>query len=199
MTGDGKDDDLIRRAADGDARAWETLVRRHEGRLYNHGLRLLGDSSEALDLLQEVFMGAYRNLGRFRGEAQLGSWLFRIAHNKAVDIARKRRLWPLRLESATGDESRADYGNIRDEQAADPEQLALADEASRRIVGMLQGLPTEQRLIVELKVFQSLTFEEIGEMQGISVNTAKTRFYTALRKLRTRMEQDGDHDLQENA
>lgn len=187
-----QDDALIRAALEGSARAWDQLVRRHETQVYNFGLRLTGNPTDALDLMQEVFLGVYRNLHRFRGESQFSTWLFRIAHNKAIDMAR-RRPSSTSLESAledAGDLIEARWQQLDDVPEQDPQ--ALLDERQRNalILAQMGELPLEQRLVVELKVFQSLTFEEIAELQDISANTAKTRFYTALRRLKALMEQD---------
>jgi len=187
-----QDDALIRAALDGSARAWDQLVRRHETQVYNFSLRLTGNPTDALDLMQEVFLGVYRNLHRFRGESRFSTWLFRIAHNKAIDIAR-RRPSSTSLESALqhgGDLVEARWQQLDDVPEQDP--LALLDERQRNalILAQMAALPLEQRLVVELKVFQSLTFEEIAELQDIPANTAKTRFYTALRRLKALMEQD---------
>jgi len=189
-----QDDALIRAALDGSARAWDQLVRRHETQVYNFSLRLTGNPTDALDLMQEVFLGVYRNLHRFRGESRFSTWLFRIAHNKAIDIAR-RRPSSTSLESALqhgGDLVEARWQQLDDAPEQDPQ--ALLDERQRNalIQAQMGALPLEQRLVVELKVFQSLTFEEIAELQDLSANTAKTRFYTALRRLKALMEQDHD-------
>ncbi len=193
MTDRAQDEALINAAVQGSARAWEKLVRCYERRVYNYGLRLTGNPTDAMDLMQEVFVGVYRNLHRFRGDARFSSWLFRIAHNKAVDMNRRQRLVSVQdIRSLTGEEPGPDYDGIVDERSPDPQQSVLDSELNQQIAGFLQALPMEQRLLVELKVFQSLTFEEIAEMQDISTNTAKTRFYTALRKLKTLMETDND-------
>lgn len=187
-----QDDALIRAALEGSARAWDNLVRRYESQVYNFSLRLTGNPTDALDLMQDVFLGVYRNLHRFRGDSQFTTWLFRIAHNKAIDMNRRRPLCSS-LDSALedgGDLLEAQV--LRNTDTADKDPLAMLDEALRnaQIIAQLGTLPLEQRLIVELKVFQSHTFEEIAELQDISANTAKTRFYTALRKLKALMEQD---------
>jgi len=187
-----QDDALIRAALDGSARAWDQLVRRYETQVYNFSLRLAGNQTDALDLMQEVFLGVYRNLHRFRGDAQFSTWLFRIAHNKAIDMGRRR---PLSTSLETILEEAGDQVEARWQQLDDvPDQnpLAVLDEHQRnaRIMSLMGALSPEQRLVVELKVFQSLTFEEIAELQDISANTAKTRFYTALRRLKALMEQD---------
>lgn len=200
MAGRGGDDEaLIEAAIQGSGRAWDRLVRRHEQRVYNFGLRLTGNPADARDVMQEVFLGVYRSLHRFRGEAQFSSWLFRIAHNKAVDLQRKQRTVaisdavPGRHERGEQGESAAgDYDSVSDDARPGPLDQALSDEASERILALLQTLPAAQRMVVELKLYQSLTFEEIAMLESISSNTAKTRFYTALRKLRHALEQEND-------
>ena len=178
-----EDEALIAAALNGSAYAWEKLVKRFESRVYNLGLRLTGNPTDALDLMQEVFLGVYRNLHRFRGDAKFSSWLFRIAHNKAVDMNRGKRLMTVqsRLTSEDEDEGFDIFpGDAREE----PEHKLNEIETNQRIIRLLAKLPMEQRLVVELKIFQSLTFDEIALMQEISENTAKTRFYTALKKLK---------------
>lgn len=197
------DNELIASALNGSLQAWEALVRRYEGRVYNYSLRLTGNRDDALDLMQDVFLGVYRNLSRFRGESQFISWLFRIAHNKAVDLARRRHANPVKGQALSDDpdewpDIQASGSQWPGSQIADsgPQDLAMAIEDNAALHRLLQALSPEQRLILELKVFQGMTFEEIAMMQEISANTAKTRFYAALKKLRALME--GHHELSPN-
>jgi RNA polymerase sigma-70 factor (ECF subfamily) len=176
------DEALIAAAVKGSAFAWEKLVKRYESRLYNHGLRLMGNPTDAMDLMQEVFLGVYRNLHRFRGDAKFSSWLFRIAHNKAIDLNRRKRLMTAQPKAGQDDFDVLD--TIADESGLEPDRIRGQDELNARVIELLSRLPLDQRLVVELKIYQSLTFEEIAEMQEISTNTAKTRFYAALKKLR---------------
>jgi len=181
------DEALIAAALNGSSFAWEKLVRRYEGRVYNQGLRLTGNPTDAMDLMQEVFLGVYRNLHRFRGDAKFSSWLFRIAHNKAVDLNRRKQL--LRVQRS-GDDEVDELERLPADRQFEPERRLSEEELNNQIVAMLASLPLEQRLIVEMKVFQTMTFEEIAQLQDISVNTAKTRFYTALRKLKVVSEEN---------
>lgn len=186
-----QDEALISAALEGSARAWERLVRRYEGRVYNFALRMTGNETEALDLMQEVFLGVYRNLQRFRGDSQFTTWLFRIAHNKAVDMNRRKYLLTP-LASLGGAEQTEDevLEQLHDEtQEQNPLALLDTEQRNAGVMKLLNRLSWDQRLVVELKVFQSCTFEEIAEMQDISANTAKTRFYTAMKLLKTQMEQ----------
>ena len=178
-----EDQALIAAALKGSAYAWEKLVKRYESKIYNHGLRLTGNSSDAMDLMQEVFLGVYRNLHRFRGDAKFSSWIFRIAHNKAVDMNRRKRLMTSSPKFSTEDEG-DEFEKFPGKTDLEPENRLGNTEQNASVLKMLSELSSDQRSIVELKIFQSLTFDEIAELQDISANTAKTRFYSALKKLK---------------
>lgn len=178
-----EDEALIAAALKGSAYAWEKLVKRYESKIYNHGLRLTGNSSDAMDLMQEVFLGVYRNLHRFRGDAKFSSWIFRIAHNKAVDMNRRKRLMTA-PPKYSGEDEGDEFEKFPGKADLEPEDRLGKQQQNVRVLKMLNELSSDQRSIVELKVFQSLTFDEIAELQDISANTAKTRFYSALKKLK---------------
>lgn len=167
------DERLVARALNGSANAWRTLVRRYERRVYNYALRMVGHPDDAADLMQEIFMGVYRNLATYRGDAAFPAWLFRIASFRCTDYLRRRRLHEP-FDECNGDAL----------SAHEPEVSLLATHANRDIAAALGSLPPEQRHVVELKFFQGFTFDDIAVQLGISPNTAKTRLYTALRKLR---------------
>lgn len=189
MSSSDEDEALTAAALNGSAVAWEKLVRRYESRVYNQGLRLMGNSADAMDLVQEVFLGVYRNLHRFRGDAKFSSWVFRIAHNKAVDLNRRKRILAGTVSGgAENDQDPLD--SVPTDARSEPDNRLLQFQQNKNTMELLMQLPFDQRLIVELKIFQSLTFEEIAKMQDISENTAKTRFYTALRKLKTVSEEN---------
>jgi RNA polymerase sigma-70 factor (ECF subfamily) len=185
-----EEDHLVAEALKGAPYAWETLVRRYEGRVYNFGLRLTGSESDALDLMQEVFIGVYRNLHRFRSESMFSTWLFRIAHNKAIDLIRKNKP---HLEHSLSDMEGDDFLPPPLVEDAQPLEQLIAKQQNAKVRTLLDSLSWEQRLLVELKVFQSHTFEDIAELENISINTVKTRFYTALRTLKKLLE--SSHDL----
>ncbi len=190
-----QDEALISDALSGSARAWEVLVKRYETRVYNFSLRLMGNQTDAFDLMQEVFLGVFRNLHRFRGESLFTTWMFRIAHNKAVDMNRRRRLFnehDLYAQQDAEDDADPLDQLTADLPLQDPAAVLSEQRSNRDINRFLSALSWDQRLIVELKVFQSHTFDEIAELQDIPANTAKTRFYTALKKLKDLMEQEHD-------
>lgn len=160
-----EDHDLIGRARRGDVEAFNLLVSRWEKRVFNYLLRLVGDREDAFDLSQETFLKAYQNLGRLEDEARFSTWLFRIAHNEAFSLLRRRRPEgepPAQLPAET-----ATYGLY-------PAELSLAVQTA------LARLTEDQREAVLLKVYQGFKFEEMAEILACPVSTVKSRLYTAL-------------------
>jgi RNA polymerase sigma-70 factor (ECF subfamily) len=173
MLGTVSDEALVSRAVAGSNGAWYKLVKRYEKRVYNYALRMVGHPDDASDLMQEVFLGVHRNLGSFRGDGPFPAWLFRIASFRCTDYLRRRRYH---------DEYDEKLGLM--DSAAGPEEQTLTTHANHQISAALACLPNDQRQVVELKFFQHFTFEDIAGQLGISPNTAKTRLYSALRKLK---------------
>ncbi len=174
------DEKLIRKALAGQEKAWVKLVKRYEKRIYNYSLRMTGATDEAMDLVQEVFLAVFRNLPNYRGDGVFQAWLFRIASNRCTDFLRRRNTNPLAQTSATDTEI------LKSTQSA--EEDVHRNQENRSVLEMLSSLSQEQRQVVELKLFQSMTFDEIEGFTGLSANTAKTRFYSALQNLRKTVE-----------
>jgi RNA polymerase sigma-70 factor (ECF subfamily) len=172
------DEALIEHALGGSERAWLTLVKRYEKRLYNYALRMSGNPDDAMDILQDVLMSVYRNLNSFRGDSKFSSWLFRIASFRCTDYFRKasRDTWLT---------DHADTFEETDDRAHPENSVSLAQD-NQGITRLMAALPPDQRQVIELKFFQHFTFDEIAGQLGISPNTAKTRLYAALAKMRQR-------------
>ncbi len=175
------DEHLINKALDGSQRAWVKLVRRYESRVYNYCVRMCGSSSEAMDLMQEVFLAVYRNLPNFRGQSQFITWLFRIAANKSTDWLRAKHRIPTFEATEVTPEHKVTHQT--------PMHQIQTSQSNEQIMQSLAQLPDEQRQVVELKFFQHFTFDEISMQLGISANTAKTRLYAALKKLKHQLEE----------
>lgn len=177
------DEKLIKKALEGSQAAWQKLVKRHESSLYQYALRMTGNPEDALDLLQETFLSVSRSLRDFRGDSGFKTWLFKIAHFRCVEFYRRRRWF--------ADESELDTVNAEPQHAC-PELALGTTQQNKALLHLMKQLPFEQKLIVELKVFQQLTFDAIAQQLGISTNTVKSRFYTALDKLKVLLE--GNYD-----
>jgi RNA polymerase sigma-70 factor (ECF subfamily) len=159
-----EDRDLIEKARRGDVEGFNLLISRWEKRVFNYLLRLVRDREDALDLSQEVFLKAYQNLGKLEDAGRFGPWLFRIAHNEAFSLLRRRR------PESDGAVEEIDARAGR----RFPIELALAVESA------LGRLSEDQREAVILKVYQGFKFEEMAEVLSCPVSTVKSRLYTAL-------------------
>ena len=172
-----RDEKLVEQALKGNKKAWFTLISRYETAMYQYGIRMKGNSHDAADLMQEIFISVFRSLACFKGEGSFKSWLYRIAHCRCVELYRKRK----------------PHSDIDDIQAPlcgapCPEMQLYSDRESRALTQAMQTLPLGQKAVVELKFFGHFTFEEIAQQMDISVNTAKSRLYAALAKLKLELE-----------
>lgn len=181
------DEDLILRALDGSQRAWVRLVERHERTLYNYCLRQTRQRSDAMDLLQDVFLAVYRHLPSYRGTGEFPAWMMRIAVNKTMDHWRARQRSP---QCDTDEEAGMAMLDSPAPGEHEPARIIERHYDNRRIHALMRELPDEQRLVVELKFFQHCTFEQIGQMTGTSVNTVKSRLYASLEKLKDRLNEE---------
>ncbi len=180
-----KDEKLIEKALGGSQRSWVNLVKRYEGLVYNYCLRMTFNSSDAMDLMQEVFLASYRNLPSYRGQNQFKGWMMRIAANKTTDFLRARGRNPLHRAGEVTEESyRSPEIHYAASHNPDPAEHYQLEKTNQKIKNVLDRLPDEQKLVVELKFFQHFTFDEISHQTGTSINTVKTRLYTALNKLK---------------
>ena len=166
-----EDADLIQRAAKGDVEAYNLLVSRWDRRVYNYLLRITNHREDALDLTQDVFLKAYQNLRKLDDPGRFAAWLYRIAHNEAYSMFRKRRPETdvEELEPEATENSVTVGGS-----AVFPMELSLAVSAA------LGRLSPEQREAVVLKIYQGFKFDEMAEILSCPVSTIKSRLYTAL-------------------
>ena len=171
-----EDADLIRRATRGDVEAYNLLVSRWDRRVYNYLLRITNHREDALDLTQDVFLKAYQNLRKLDDPGRFAPWLYRIAHNEAYSMFRKRR--PETDVDEIPPESTGEGVTVGGTSVF-PIELSLA------VAAALDRLSPDQREAVVLKIYQGFKFEEMAEILDCPVSTVKSRLYTALDLLKT--------------
>ena len=181
-----EEDALVTALGLGVEEAYEILIQRYQQPVYNLVCRLLNDPSDACDIVQEVFLKVFRNIGSFRGNSSLKTWIYRIAVNEAYN----HRRWfsrHQRQEVALGPDegvpsyadSLADTGRTPFDQAADHETRALVEAA-------LEKLNVKFRAAVILRDIEDLSYEEIASVLDVSLGTVKSRILRgreALRKI----------------
>lgn len=155
------------------------LVRRHTDAVYRVAISMSGDSDLAQDVAQDAFIKAFKGLRDFRGDSSFRTWLLTIAANAARGALRRQgRRREVDLDSAPPVVS----------EAKGPDRMAEISEESARAREALSGLPEKQRLSIQLRVDEGLSFREIGEIIGSSEGAARVNYFHGIRRLRELME-----------
>jgi RNA polymerase sigma-70 factor (ECF subfamily) len=159
----------------GEREAFDRLVERYQRDIYRLCYRYVNNHEDASDMAQEVFLKAYRAIGRFRGDSSFSTWLYRIAVNTCLNFRSGRR--PLTQELSD---------SLPDHAAPVSERLE-GEESAARVRDAVSRLPQKQRATVILKVYHDLTHEEVAGILGSTVGTVKANLFHALGKLRKLM------------
>jgi RNA polymerase sigma-70 factor (ECF subfamily) len=186
------EDQFLERLRRGEAAAFERLVAEHSGDVYALLYRLTSDAEEARDLTQETFLRAFQSINRFRGDANLRTWLYRIAVNQARNRwrwwRRRKRDVTVSLD-ATDERHKQPLGaTLRDNDAADPEQETLAHEREGQLREALLGLRQSYREAVILRDVEGFSYEEIADTLEISIGTVKSRISRGRLEMRRKLE-----------
>jgi RNA polymerase sigma-70 factor (ECF subfamily) len=193
----GDDAVLASRAAQGDQDAFARIMRRYNQRLYRLAVGVMGDASEAEDVLQESYVRAFYAFATYTGAGSLGAWLARIVRNEAIDRVRSRdsRRSHVAIEADLGGQSEEDETNVAHDSLAslaDPQALAQDAELRGLLERAVQRLPEQFRTAFVLREVQGLSVEETAEYLGIPSATVKTRDHRARKLLRTYLSENID-------
>jgi RNA polymerase sigma factor, sigma-70 family len=175
---------LVKMAQQGDSIAFSRLIENHERFVYNVVYRILSNHEDAKDVSQEVFLKAYRYLGRFDGRASFSTWLYRIAVNTSIDELRKRKS---NETISIGRERYCDTGVIKKEypdNSVGVEESIIARESMAEIKQVMENLNNDHRVIITLRDLEGLSYAEISEITEISLGTVKSRLARARKALK---------------
>ena len=178
-------------ARDGDSEAFRALVDRHSRAVYRLAHRMTGSPQDAEDVVQETFLKAYRQLGRFESRANFGTWLHRIAVNCSIDVIRARKHQETAHDAADLDTldggPSARPGNDAHIDPS-PERLMLSTEVQERVTRAMDGLTHMERAAFVLRHFEGQSIEEISRALNLKTNAAKHSIFRAVRKMRLALE-----------
>jgi RNA polymerase sigma-70 factor (ECF subfamily) len=182
MTVDTEDRALIDAFRRGEESAFSALVIKYREGVYRVARRMMGNHEDAADVTQEVFVRVHRALPRFDGRSQVYTWLYRITVNLCLDLRSRLARLPAADERAPAEDGA-------------PDRIAT-DEIERREVGRMiaravAGLPPRQRAMVVLRLYQDLPYADIARIMGCSEGTVKATMFTALRRLRRVLSEEG--------
>ena len=179
---------LLGRLKRGEAQAFREFVRIHEGRVYNLVYRMLGDAAEAEDVAQEVFVAAYRNIKTFRGDAELGTWLYRLAVNQCKNRIRyhaRRQQRASRPLDTVSEQALASCA--APQQSPRPDQAYAGRQLEDALQAAINALDEEPRMLVVLRDIQGLSYEAIGAITDLPQGTVKSRLHRARMALKDRL------------
>jgi RNA polymerase sigma-70 factor (ECF subfamily) len=174
------DDAAVAGARSGDREAFRTLVERHSRYLYGVAYRMTGNAEDARDVVQETWLKAHSQLGRFEARANLRTWLTRIAINCAIDYIRKTRRHEAPVDVSADGRSWHEQPTLQPL----PDRLVLAGEIGTRIEGTMRCLTTLERAAFVLRHVEGMSIDEIGTALGLNTSATKHSIFRAVRKMR---------------
>ena len=182
------DVDLVSSALAGREAGFEELVRRYQRPIAAYVYRMVGDYDSALDLTQEVFIKVYNSLFRYRSEFKFSTWIYKIAHNAAIDHLRRHAVRGQALTSSTEAERRE---VILESLRLTPEQESEKKERCSEIEAVVHLLPDAYRELIVLRHSHDLSYDEIAEVTGLPLGTVKNRLFRAREAMRNELVQRG--------
>jgi len=172
---------LLQRIAGGDRDAFAELYRRLQRPLFGYLMKLVRDREMVEDVLNETLMEVWRQAARFEGRSSVNTWVFSIAHHRAVSRLRKKRETALDEEQAAA---------IEDESPT-PDMRAESSDMSRLLARLMEQLSFEHREILHLAYYQEFSVQEIADALDLPPNTVKTRMFYARQRLKALLEESG--------
>lgn len=182
------DDRLVAAFAEGNNQAFDLLLERHKDRVFNYILNMVKDEDLANDFFQETFVKAITTIknGRYNSDGKFNSWIARIAHNIVIDHFRQEKSQGL----VSTDENDYDILNRRELSEDTIEDVFIARAIRDDIRSLIKSLPAEQRQVLIMRYYNNLSFKEIAEKTGVSINTALGRMRYAILNLRRTAEKN---------
>ncbi len=175
------DGELVVTAVAGREASFEELVRRYQRPIASYVYRMVGDYDAALDLTQEVFIKVYNSLSRYRSEFKFSTWIYKIAHNAAIDHLRRHSVRDQVL--LTRDENNQPEISIESRRLT-PEQESEREERRSEIESVVHALPAAYRELIVLRHSHDLSYDEIAEVTGLPLGTVKNRLFRAREAMR---------------
>lgn len=171
--------ELVKKATSGDSRAYEKLLKKYRKSVYYMLMKMVNNPDDAEDLTQEAFAKAFNSMHKFDPKYAFSTWLFRIATNNCIDFIRKKRVQTISIdnpyESDDGDTMTFD---IKDPNL-DPNEVMLKKQRKEYLRKAVDNLPPKYKILVELRYFQELSYEEVADELDLPLGTVKAQLFRA--------------------
>ena len=176
-----------------DLEAFKTLFNRYESKIYSYIYSMVHNAEVASDLFQDTFTKVINKMDEnYNEEGKWIAWVMRIAHNATIDYLRRAKKF---VNISSNEEENTDFFHrVVDEGALDPSEVYIQHEEKKRMYKQISRLPEEQRAVIMLRHYEELSFKEIAEITGVSINTALGRMRYALSNLRKYFEEEKESE-----
>ena len=185
MYANDSDDFLIKQFRKGNSKCFDQLLERYKQRVFSYIFQMVKDHDNTNDIFQEVFIKVIKSLKKdtYNHEGKLLSWILRIAHNQVIDYFRKNSKMPIAGRSSNSNEDFDIFDHIKLEEKS-AEDVMIDQQISEDIRLLIEELPKEQMEVVKMRYFLQMSFKDISEKTGVSINTSLGRMRYALINLR---------------
>ncbi len=174
---------IIEGMARNDPRAFRELVERYKKKVYFLALDMAGNPVDAEDISQEVFLKVHRSFATFRRGAKLGSWLYRVTYNAAIDHLRSRGAAPEPVEDEVLESRSREGAAVAQSRSSDPVAAAEASQLQARITKALEKVSPQEKAVFQLRHYDDLMLKDIASTLGLSIGSVKSYLFRAVRKL----------------
>ena len=175
---------LIEAFKHGDQQAFTALVTKYSNKVFGRIYSIMDDANQADDIAQEVFLNVFYSLNSFRGKSSFSTWLYRITVNECLQALRKRKNKVFSIETALNENEHLKLQDILRSNEENAENKLLREERERLAMKLLKALPDRFRVVLTLRKMENLSYKDIAENMGISVNTVKVWLFRARMKLK---------------
>lgn len=187
-----EDYQLVQQAVQGSEQAYASLMERYERPLYHTMFRMVRNTEDATDLTIEAFGKAFCNLMTYVPRHAFSTWLFRIAINNCIDHIRRKRLTVLSLDESAEAESDHDFANGLKDWRCNPEEQIIREQRLELMRRILLQLQPKYRILIEMRYFEELTYDEIAAELNIPLGTVKAKLYRAKELLYELLQKPGN-------
>ncbi len=181
---------LVNKAVKGDNSAFEALMEKHMGIIYNIALRMTANKDDAEDMTQEIMIKIFRSLGSFKGNSKFSTWIYRVAVNTCLDeLKKKKNKKHLSLDAEISGDDGENQIEIKDDSPS-PEKLAEQNELRDMVAAAVKLLSDEHRAVIVLRDIRGMSYSEIAGILGCSDGTVKSRISRARAQLKMILEKE---------
>lgn len=194
-TENAADAELVARAGQGDGTAFETIMRRHNQRMFRTARSILKNDSDAEDAVQEAYLAAWRALGNFRAEARLSTWLVRIVVNEALGRLRRKNVTAIPLDDVTNAIDTDNHEPLTETPGHSPEHFIMNTQTRKLLEAQIDQLPEAFRTVFVLRAVEEMSVEEVAQVLDIPDATVRSRYFRARGLMRAGLAQVMDTTL----